>query len=184
MEISGDGDSLMPDAAIYCDGSIFSEDIATDHASLRFLFGLLTFIRPRVIVEAGTYRGDFTLVAAKLAEAWAGEVYTADTIHYSELPDMPNLTYFHGDYGDMLPSVEGEIEFAFVDSGPPCLDEFDYGIRKRHYLATKKALKIGGIIAVHDTNKCSDWSYGEEIVEEAGVILRGGCGLTLWQKTS
>jgi predicted O-methyltransferase YrrM len=149
--------------------------MTTEPETLALLFELIGYIKPAVIVEAGTWRGDFAIVAAwRCPES---RVYTADVIQAAPDPGLPNLTFYHGDFGAMLKTV-GPFDFAFIDSGP---DEHEPGLRWRHWSHALLKVRPGGFVACHDVIH-TDWVGGPEIAGTASLVLAGGKGLALWQK--
>ena len=151
---------------------------ATDPETFALLFEVLTYVRPHVIVEAGTYRGHFAFGAARLlpeARVFSSDIVKADCGR----PATPaNLTLFVGDFEAMLATLTEAPDFAFVDSGGG--DE--EGVRLRHWRAAQAGVRVGGLVACHDT-LADGWMGGREIGGQ-GVRLQGGRGLTLWQRKS
>ena len=156
----------------------------TETETLHFLYGLLKYMQPKVIVEAGTCRGDFTVLARHACPE--AEIYTADIFKHKWIADLENLAmFFLGDFAKMLQEqlTDREIDFAFIDSGPPPTllpPQLEVGVRSRHYYAVKPYMRVGGIIAVHDTEK-TDWSGAFSIIEDADIRLNRGRGLSLRQ---
>jgi predicted O-methyltransferase YrrM len=147
--------------------------MTTEPETLALLFELIGYLKPAVIVEAGTWRGDFAIGAARRCPD--SRVYTADVIPV-DAPSLPNLTLFRGDFGAMLEAV-GPFDFAFIDSGPA--DE--PGLRFRHWRTAREMVNPGGIVACHDVIH-TDWVGGPEIAATASLVLAGGKGLALWQR--
>lgn len=147
---------------------------ATDSASLRTLLALVDFVRPRVILEVGTYRAHFAVpVARALPQA---RVHTFDPIDFGWDKSLaPNITFHQRDF-DAAPEP---FEFAFVDSGPPAITPDD-DIRWRHWQLACALVEPGGLVVCHDT-LTTDWNHASDIIAQ-GVTLRGGRGLTLWSK--
>lgn len=157
------------------------DTVATDKESLNFLFGLLNYIKPKVIVEAGTYKGHFAVGAARLLPD--SHIYTADINVHADLPELPNLTFYRGDFVDMLNEYQLGFDFAFIDSGPPpnVFEDPDIRtIRSQHWEVAKKLAHVYGLLVCHDMVQNS-WHGGIEIAGES-VRLWGGCGLSLWEK--
>jgi predicted O-methyltransferase YrrM len=168
---------------------------SSDAYSLLFLGQLIRFIQPQIIVEAGTYRGNFAVIAASILrqEHINGEVYTADPLDHGavkciEENDLDTYIHFIQDDFEQIavefPHVVGKVGFAFIDSGPPFAagdENFEIAVRWRHYEAVKGWMAPSGIIAVDDTLQ-TDWFNSSKISAEAGLNLRAGKGLSLWQK--
>lgn len=148
---------------------------ATDLETFAALFPLLLYLKPKVIVEAGTYDGHFAIGAATLLPD--SKVFSADVIQRTmpkELP--PNLTLHFGDFEEMLKVHELGFDFGFIDSGGQGEPE----VRLRHWRVAQKRVRVGGILVCHDTVARS-WEGGEEIVSES-VNLPGGRGMCLWER--
>ena len=156
----------------------------TETETLHFLYGLLHYMQPKVIVEAGTCRGDFTIMAHTACPD-AG-IHTADIFKHKWIDDLEEYgRFFKGDFEKMLQeSFRGvEIDFAFIDSGPPPIllpPQHEAGVRIRHYNAVLLYMRTGGIIATHDTGK-TDWTGAASIVADASIHLNCGRGLSLRQ---
>lgn len=150
---------------------------ATDEPSLNLLITLAVYLQPAIIVEAGTWKGHFSVTAAE----WLpnSRVYTADTYEAGVI-GPPNMRFFHGDFEAMLRIVPAPINFAFIDSGPPFVQDWEHGIRWRHYCAVKPFMAPGGLIISHDMNS-RDWNHAEDILAESDLYLPGGRGITIKQ---
>lgn len=172
------------------------DDTATDAKTLEFLFNLIRYYEPLVIVESGTYMGHFSLIA--VAAFPKTLIYTADPRQYYEKTvqemaknnDLPaeNIIEFRGTFIEMLaayPQLAGNINLAFIDSGPPysndpvhfTLEEATHKIRWQDYQAVKNYMAYNGIIISHDMNQ-GGWPGHTEILDE-GILLPGGRGITL-----
>lgn len=170
---------------------------SADMGSLYLLYGLVSFLRPALIVEAGTYKGHATLVMAKALRdnGVDGEVWSADPKDYgaqqliegTDLADYVRL--YHGDFADMLngPLAERKIRFAFVDSGP-IVDEKQMpepgcpgNLRIEHFNALLGKLPSHGIIAVDDVGT-GGWPGCEEIKQMASLFLPQGKGIAIVQR--
>lgn len=153
------------------------DEVATDADSLYFLLSLASFIKPKVVVEAGTWKGHFSLTLVTLMPDII--VCTADPIRF--MKDSGPLQYYQGDFVDMLEVYKlDSINFAYIDSGPPCSSDWDNGIRWRHYEAVLPRMAPGGLIVSHDMND-RDWEGADKIYELASIYLPAGRGLTIQQ---
>jgi hypothetical protein len=152
-------------------------DVATDEESLRYLFALLEFVRPRVIVEAGTYRGHFACGAARIVPG--AHIHTFDPIDHGWPRTDPNITYHQRDF-DFVPEP---FDFAFVDSGPPFVEgtEWEHTMRWRHWKFACESILPGGIVVCHDTGT-TDWQHATDIIAMSGLHLQAGRGLTIYQR--
>jgi predicted O-methyltransferase YrrM len=156
------------------------DSTATDWESLTLLYGLALYLRPKVIVEAGTYQGHFAVVVARLLPECA--VWTADPQSRLGEGAEPNLHFVRADFDAMLadqPDLRGQVDFAFIDSGPPWAAE-EPEMRWRHWTSCKAFMRSGGIMACHDTNAATTWPRGTDIARES-LRLNGGRGVCLWQ---
>lgn len=102
---------------------------ATDQLALRWATLLMRLHRPRIVVEAGTYRGHFAILAAATMRDLGidGHVYTADPYDYgvAAFIEANNLrsyiTSHQGDFEELFdrhPEIVEHIDFAYIDSGP------------------------------------------------------------------
>lgn len=136
----------------------------------------------KLIVEAGTWMGDFAEAAAKACPN--AKLLTADPLKVAFLR-QGNIFFYQGDFSDMLTKhIVGSpriVDFAFIDSGPPMpTDAFEDGIRIRHFHAVLPYMRPGGIVAVHDM-ATRDWQGAQEIADMAGLIIHRNQGISLMQ---
>lgn len=174
----------MSDSDIFV---VADADSASDQ-TLQTLASILQGFQPKIVVEAGTYKGSFALTAARICPD--AMVYTADMIDYNwrDLMRRNNITadqlvFVRGDFEEIAhryPALVGAVDFAFIDSGWPML-EHEPGMRWRHYRAAQQWLRPGGIIAVDDV-AATDWEGAEAIVAEATTYITTDRGLSLWRK--
>ena len=159
-----------------------AEGGGTEVETLHFLYGLLKYMQPKVIVEAGTYRGDFAVLARSACPS--AEIFTADIFKHKWTDDLEkDATFFLGDFEKMLHVKCVEIDFAFIDSGPPPVlkpPQHEPGVRLRHYNAVMPYMAVGGIIATHDTGK-TDWDGATSILFDADIQFNCERGLSLRQ---
>ena len=177
------------------------DDTATDKESLQFLYGLIQYLQPSLIIESGTYTGHFALFAQKASPG--SLIYTADPRQYHEKTltelyelnglDTRTLIEYRGTFEEMLEEYRDrlykKVRLAFVDSGPPFnldgrmyLDENDetvHSIRWHDYLLAKEFVGYGGFVVVHDMNQAG-WPGHIEMWKE-GIHLNGGRGVTIHQ---
>jgi len=155
------------------------DSTATDEETLQFLLRTIVYFQPKVVAEAGTWKGHFSAAIANCCPEI--QVYTADIFDH-KIPEFPNLHFWLGDFENMLGEVPGEIDFAYMDSGPPFFegDEPETDIRWRHYQAVKSRMSKGGLIINHDMNDLT-WDHAVEILAESDLYLPGGRGITIKQ---
>lgn len=156
------------------DGLPALDQTATDTESLLMLFALLEYEQPERVVEAGTYQGHFAVAAARMLPET--HVLTFDITEHWQMPDMDNLEFVQGDFGEGCPVG---FDFAFIDSGPPPYGE-NPDVRWRHWNIAKDLAAPGALLVCHDTNDLR-WTGGPEIAAEC-MLLTGGRGLGLWRK--
>jgi predicted O-methyltransferase YrrM len=114
------------------------------------LFALALNLRPKVIVETGTFSGYSTMYLAKACEVWGeGKVYTIDTnakFVEQETKDNPYIECITNDSRAALPKLLeklGEVQFAFIDSWKR--------IAYTEFSLVEPYIAEGGIVAFHDT---------------------------------
>jgi predicted O-methyltransferase YrrM len=171
--------------------SVFNacDDMASAPASVDFVSMLVNFIKPEVVVEAGTYKGHLTLAIAQIL--WVnkrGMIYSAD-LHDGGVNQWLDGTgahlrpYLHlhvGDYLDMLKDVPGEIDLAYIDASDPK----DSRLRLTHAERTFDRLRPGGLLLADDTES-KDWQEAELFRDWAkctGIHLSQHRGLTIIQR--
>lgn len=149
---------------------------ATEEETMLFLGAFLQLLRPGIVVEAGTFKGHFAEMAAQLTDA---TVFTADPGPCEYEPSTPQIVSCKMDFSAMLDTHDiRNIDVAFIDSGLPCVNVFEAGIRFRHYEEVHSRMRSGGVIVTHDVNT-TDW-VGATIIRDAATILfPGGRGLAL-----
>lgn len=154
---------------------------ALESGLLQFVAEMLWLLKPKVIVEAGTYRGHFAAVAS--ASCPSAIVWTADpnTFELHEAAHAPNVKHFRGDFDHMLDQHVGlqSVDIAMIDSGPAegtTVDDLD--MRWRHFNSVKAYMKHGGLILIDDTD--GNWNHVDDIKTQ-GVTFYGKRGLTVVQ---
>lgn len=153
-------------------------------ATLGFCQHLLERLRPLIVLEAGSYEGDFARMAAKLITEWHGMVVTTDPVDHKW--DRPaNCIYIQDDFAaiaEECPEAIGNASFIYVDSGPGIDWPVQLNIRWQHYCLAKEWTAPGGVVVCDDT--AEDWPGVKEIREEALYLNDDiGRGVTVWQKT-
>ena len=158
-------------------------------ASTDLVCMLVAFMRPSVVVEAGTHRGRTALAMANIMRALGvtGRVHTADpedriseTLAHPEIACLlPFLRYHQGDFLEMLDGIEDKVDLAYIDASAPD----DPLMRWRHAKAVHARLRGGGLILVDDTE--GDWEAAEWLrswADDDGIHLSQQRGLTIIQK--
>jgi hypothetical protein len=168
------------------------ERSSTENAR-HFLGLLLLQLNATIVVEAGTYTGRFAIQTGATLLDMGGPrmLYTADILDFGWRKVAArnglggHISFVQDDFAAIatyFPAIVGAVDFAWVDSGPPCLlSGQQEGIRLTHYRVAQSWMRPGGIVAVDDMKKYQDWG-GEEIWAERHLYLPDGHGITLWQK--
>jgi predicted O-methyltransferase YrrM len=135
------------------EGWIYAGDMATEGEVLGLIHALVRISKPEVCVETGTYTGQGTLAIQQgLHDNNKGHLWTIEKEPH-EYPALDRVTFIHGDSvewtGGDTPWSRREcpvdIDFAFVDCGPP-------EIRVQAFANLLPKMNEGGLILVHDTN--------------------------------
>lgn len=134
--------------------------MVSGHLQGRLLVMLCRMIRPKKVLELGTFTGYSALCFAEGTEEDA-EIHTIeindeleDTInHWLSLSEFGNKVKLHiGEALQVLPTLEGSFDLAFIDS-----DKRDY---KACYEAVLPRIRSGGFILADNT------LWGEKILSE------------------
>lgn len=160
----------------------WAEGDPSGQRTVDLLWALARFTLPAVIVEAGTHHGHTALALADALESAGagGHVWTADPIESGVLGFAERLglakriTYFRGDFLDMMPSVPDDIGFAYLDAGP----DTD-GMRWAHFQGIRNKMAPGGIVAIDDT--AGTWPHVEDF-RALSCYFPQHRGLSLWQR--
>ena len=168
-----------------------NDGYACEPDTLHLLYALVRYLKPALIVEAGTYRGASACVMAQALKdsQTDGVVWTADvedhgaleTVERNKLQDYISL--YRGDFVEMLagPLASQRCRFAFVDSGSSGGGEvLNTATRIAHCHAVFPILKAGGILAVDDA--AGQWDGVQELRDQASLYLPNGRGLILVQR--
>lgn len=129
---------------------------ATEPEICELLAALVLVRQPRVILEAGTYRGHSALLMADACRRiGAGHVTTFDPIdhgigYYIRQNGLEQwLTYVEGPY--TLPPND-RVGFAFIDASARDPDGMmNASLRWQHFEATMARMEPLGLICAHDT---------------------------------
>ena len=135
--------------------------MASGHVQGRLLKMLVEMIRPRQILELGTYSGYSGLcmaegqAAAALSEGWAASDYHLHTVEindeqedftlpwFQNSPYASNITMHIGDAMQVVPSLGVEFDLAFIDA--------DKRIYLDYYEMVLRHLRKGGYILADNT---------------------------------
>lgn len=127
----------------------FSAGNVHPHTGL-LLFALGLNLRPKAIIETGTFYGYSTLYLARICETWKeGKVYTIDTndtLIEEEVRRNPYIECINGDSKEVLPRLLpelGEVQMAFIDSWKR--------IAWSEFRLIDPYLAEGGVVVFHDT---------------------------------
>lgn len=140
---------------------------------LEWLSTYLIWVRPGIVVEAGTFQGHFALVAAKTAQLHSipMKIWTADVSDFgvaqriTEFELAEYITALQCDFERMLDEHIGiaSVELAYIDSGPTDGVETSDDIRWKHLQAVMPYMKRGGLIIVDDTHATAKWERKNDI---------------------
>jgi predicted O-methyltransferase YrrM len=173
--------------------SVFSvtDDVASDTASLDLICMLVNFLRPKVVTEAGTYRGHVAAAVANILRQHdiGGKIYTADPIPqgFDEalkdqlLPVAPWIHFYPGDYLEMLQTVPEPIDLAYIDAS----SKLDSHMRWTHAQATLVRMRPGGLVLIDDTEgEWADAKAFQGLARSGGIHLKQHRGLTILQRAN
>ena len=154
---------------------------ASHPATTTLLAAFALYLKPKLVVEAGTYHGRTSITLAKVLRTCNVEFH----IHTAEI--LPNfiaiarenierngvaehITIHEGDYLDMLAGLAGAIDFAYIDGG----------VRWPMIEATLPKMDRQGFIFVDDTATVwGDRSGYDSTLAAAGIRLHGNRGLAI-----
>lgn len=152
-----------------------------------FLYGLVRLLKPKVLIETGTYTGATTeRILEAMTKNKYGDLYSCDTdpqklYEASERMDylsQAHLSLIESDGLSLLQGYKGEIDFTFIDGGTNTE-------REEQIIIAAGKLSPHGVIAVHDTAQVSRYTNLEDIKRDNGLIefyLHTPRGLTILQK--
>lgn len=155
-------------------------------ATTDLLVSLALFTAPRVIVEAGTYKGH-TSVALAYVTMQAGidcTVWTTDTVNYldpklpailGELGVVDRIKFGRGDFAAMLENVKDSIDLAYIDASSSNSE-----LRWEHFNAVWPRMRVGGLVCVDDC--AGDWPHANDFCRMASLYLPANRGLAILKK--
>lgn len=163
------------------------DDMALHVGMPYLLSGLIAALQPKVVVEAGTYRGHGTLaIAHTLHTIRNGHLWTADPFDHgvADLLQQAGLaeraTYVKDSYENLLGKQfqSRNIDFAFIDASGSTEDGV---MRMRHLLMTLDRLAMGGVIVMDDI-AATDWPFVNVIRSLSQLYFPGMRGVAIYQK--
>jgi predicted O-methyltransferase YrrM len=138
------------------------DDNTAEIEVLQFLESLVYMLKPETIVETGSHKG---YSAYYLAHPRIGAVHTAEVkaeLLAETMKRCEGLNVFgHERCGEeMIKSLAGPVDFAFLDSGlnRTRIDELK---------ALKGKLSRGAIVLIHDTNTGCHLAHRSQVFEAA-----------------
>jgi predicted O-methyltransferase YrrM len=161
--------------------------MAMEQGMSALLGTLVSVLQPKLVVEAGTYRGHGALsIAYTLRDIKYGHLHTADPIDQgfgaliAKHALEPYVTFHQATYEAMLEMVDGEgpIDLAFIDASGKASDGV---MRMRHLLLTYDRLAVGGVIVMDDI-AATDWPYVNVIRSMSQMYFPSMRGVALFQK--
>lgn len=137
---------------------------ATAPEQCELLAALVRCAKPRIVVEAGTYKGHgaLAIAGALAANGPTGHLWTADPYDFGQaatLVDCPNVSFCREDFLTMLARLDA-VDFAYIDASDFGPNGRDASLRVCHFDAVLPKLSPGGLVLVDDT-LADDWSDGE-----------------------
>jgi len=125
-------------------GSILKDDAA-------ILSALVIALKPKVLVEIGTYVGASAIVMAlAMKQNGFGKIYTVDQNDYNILTNAKDfgiekhIDFIHGKSQEFVNNFKLPIDMVFYD-GEAAESTYSY-----HFNALRGKIKPGGIYVVHD----------------------------------
>lgn len=164
-----------------------TDEMASESASVDLVCMLAAFVKPKIVVEAGTYFGHMALALANVIRQVepAGKVYTADVLDHGLNKQLagtadflaPFIHFHHGDFLDMLKDVPGEIDLAYIDAS----STEDPHLRMKHFYAVEHRMRDGGLVLVDDTES-KDWTDAKYFRQLSDLHLPQRRGLSIFQR--
>lgn len=155
----------------------------SDPQTLDLLCMWVAFLEPKVMVEAGTYRGHTALAIGEIIRKLKipGVLYTADPVDegVAELAlgaGLQNhIRYFWGSYDEMLKQIKEPIDMAYIDASA----KDDPTMRLRHVEQTLPRMRKGGLLFVDDA--AGHTNGMGKIRKQADLYLPMRRGLAIYQ---
>lgn len=158
------------------------DDVAAEVEMGEMLYGLIRMLKPKLVVETGTYKGlTSEMIVKALVENEHGMLVTCDIAASPEVGEnlfsgyLNKRGYFRQCSSLDLPELR-EADFVFSDS--------DQNLRQQEYALVKP----GCVFVVHDTarsytaNTNQHW-LGDWVHSEGGLTFNAGRGFGILQKT-
>jgi predicted O-methyltransferase YrrM len=138
---------------------------AAESEVLELLHGLIRVIKPRVVIETGTYMGNaaMSMAHAMKENNMPCSLDTCDTDeaflrHAARLTDSFDFVTAHHMSGEELIGNSHNIDFAFIDSG---------GDRLAEVVALLPRLNEGAFVVIHDSNRAAERRCVDYIVDHS-----------------
>ena len=149
--------------------SKYKEEIHTDHRyeDLSVIFGVIGKVKPKHIVELGTYYGGFAAYLADMSAEWGGHVYTFDKEKQDTVDKVlkycNNATFIEG---NILSSVNSDI--VDIISRSNAMLYCDNGNKNLELEMYAPYMKKGSIVGVHDYGTECDPEIAEPLMKRLG----------------
>lgn len=136
---------------------------------LNVLHALIQWEKPKIVVEAGTYKGHFARVVADACPE--AKIWTADPHDYG-FQGTTNIIALRGDFTTMLTDfiAPGTVDLAYIDSGPTSEMTTAEDVRWMHFAAVGRYMRKGGLIIVDDTQPSGFWT-NVNMIRKVGVQI-------------
>ena len=137
-----------------------------------FLYGLVRMLKPKLIVETGTYRGHTAMFMAEAClENSFGKVVSCDIENHNVFNPLPDLCDLRISSSLDLPELR-TADLVYSDSLVP--------LRPKEY----ELVKPGCVFVVHDTNNADDWTtkLRDWVEAKGGLTFSAGRGFGILVK--
>ena len=137
-----------------------------------FLYGLVRMLKPKLIVETGTYRGHAAMSMAEAClENSFGKVVSCDIENHNVFNPLPDLCDLRISSSLDLPELR-TADLVYSDSLVP--------LRPKEY----ELVKPGCVFVVHDTNNADDWTtkLKDWVHANGGLTFSAGRGFGILVK--
>ena len=138
--------NLLEEILAYTQAEVPVPQMLSGHLQGRFLAFLSKLLRPKRVLEIGTYTGYSALCLCEGLSP-SGELITLDInakieprvrAFFAKSDWAQQITYLIGDAKVLLPSISGPLDLVFIDA-----DKLNYGL---YYRLIVEKLRVGGVL--------------------------------------